>query len=99
MKTGTAPINDQIIELDLTNSDGSLITVQITYFPIVLDNGRMLCILMRDVTSKKKIEREIIESEERFHSIVEQTVNGVILIDKNGVIIEYNRSQGNDHGL
>ncbi len=93
MKTGKTPINDRIIELDIRRADGSSITVQITYFSIISDNGRMFCILMRDVTSKIMAERAIIESEEKFRRITEQTVNGVILIDKNGVIVEYNHAQ------
>ena len=83
----------RLIELDLRHTDGSLITVQITYFSIISDNGRMFCVMMRDVTSKIMTERAIIESEEKFRSIIEQTVNGVILIDKNGVIVEYNHAQ------
>ena len=93
MKTGKGPINDQIIEVELKHPDGSLITVQITYFSIISDNVRMFCIMMRDISSKKRIERAIIESEEKFRSIIEQTINGIILIDKNGVIVEYNHAQ------
>ncbi|HEY3423005.1 MAG TPA: PAS domain S-box protein [Methanocellaceae archaeon] len=48
---------------------------------------------MRDITNKKTIEHAIIESEEKFRRIIEQTVNGVTLIDKNGVIVEYNNAE------
>ena len=93
MKTGKAPINDPIIELELKHADGSLIAVQVTYFSIISDNVRMFCIMMRDISSKKMIERAIVESEEKFRRIIEQTINGIILIDKNGVIVEYNHAQ------
>ncbi len=52
-----------------------------------------------NITERKQAEKKLRESEEKFRSLVEQSSDGVILIDEQGVIIEWNPAQVNITGI
>ena len=45
-----------------------------------------------DITKRKKAENDLVYSEEKFRSIIQQSVDGIILFDQKGKIIEWNRA-------
>lgn len=53
----------------------------------------------RDITEKLHAELSVRESEEKFRSIIEQSYDGIVLIDKNGSIIEFNSAQEKMSGM
>jgi len=55
--------------------------------------------VLRDITERKQVERDLHENEEKFRSLVEQSTDGVILIDEQGMIIEWNQAQSNITGI
>jgi PAS domain S-box-containing protein len=46
--------------------------------------------LFSDITEIKQTQKKLEESEEKFRSIIEQSGDGIVLIDEKGKIIEYN---------
>ncbi len=46
---------------------------------------------VRDISEQKKTEIELIESEEKFRSTIEQSTDGISIVDGNGYIIEWNK--------
>jgi PAS domain S-box-containing protein len=63
--------------------------VNVKLIPIVFEEGEKgVTILIEDITERKMIEQAIRESEEKFHSVIEQSVDGIMLIDNDGAIIE-----------
>ncbi len=57
--------------------------------PIVFDEGEKgVTILIEDITDRKRIEHAIRESEEKFRSVIEQSLDGIMLIDHDGTVIE-----------
>ena len=48
--------------------------------------------LVQDVSEKKAIEQSLIESEEKYRSLIDTMAEGLMLLDLNGVIIECNPS-------
>jgi len=81
--------------------DGRLRTVESNMSIIRDENGKPTAILGqdRDITERKQVERDLHENEEKFRSLVEQSTDGVILIDEQGMIIEWNQAQSKITGI
>ena len=69
--------------------------------PIKDKAGEVISILgiSRDITERKQAEEKLKENEELFRSFVEQSSEGVILLDEEGVIIEWNHAQAAITGI
>ena len=68
--------------------------------PIVFDEGdKGVTILIEDITDRKHIEHAIRESEEKFRSVIEQSLDGIMLIDNDGTIIECSKGIENITGV
>lgn len=52
-----------------------------------------------DITDRKLTEEALLESEERFRSIVESSVDGISLVDEAGMVIEWNSGQEKITGI
>ncbi|MBU7013528.1 MAG: PAS domain S-box protein [Theionarchaea archaeon] len=56
-------------------------------------------VIARDITQRKEAERRLQESENKFRSIVEQSTHGIVLLDQQGAIVEWNKGQESITGL
>ena len=54
---------------------------------------------VEDITERKRAEQLLLESEERFRSFIEQSVDGIVLIDEHGIILEWNTAQEHLTGI
>ncbi len=72
--------------------DGTPFWNEIRIIPIRSKGGKLVNYLAikRDITDRMDDERIIKESEIKFRSIVEQSIDGIMLIDEAGVIVEWN---------
>ncbi|MDP7265076.1 MAG: PAS domain S-box protein, partial [Candidatus Thermoplasmatota archaeon] len=50
-------------------------------------------ITMEDITERKNAENALRASEKKYRSIVEQSEDGIIMMDNEGIVIEWNRGQ------
>jgi PAS domain S-box-containing protein len=55
--------------------------------------------LTKEIAERRKIEATLRASEEKFRSIIENSVDGIILIDNNGSILEWNNGLENITGI
>jgi PAS domain S-box-containing protein len=55
--------------------------------------------LKQEIIDRKKAELGILESEKKFRSVIEKFLDGVILLDSNGSIIEWNQVQESIYGV
>lgn len=62
-------------------------------------NLQFLSTIMRDITDRKEFEEAIKESEERYRSFIEQTLEGVSLIDESGKILIWNSANERISGI
>ncbi|MGB9938021.1 MAG: PAS domain-containing protein [Methanobacterium sp.] len=46
---------------------------------------------VRDITEQKKAQIDLIENEEKFRSTIEQSTDGISIVDENGKIVEWNK--------
>lgn len=51
--------------------------------------------ISRDITEKKNVEIALQKSEERYRAIIEQSADGIALIDESGLISEWNKAMEN----
>lgn len=60
-------------------------------------DGRFM-ITVADATAIAEAERALRESEQRFRSVFEQTIDGLFILDDHGVIVEVNQAGAEMHG-
>lgn len=58
-----------------------------------------IVITARDVTARKNAEEALLESEERFRSVVQQSSDGISITDEKGNIIEWNKAHYEATGI
>jgi PAS domain S-box-containing protein len=69
LKTKDAPILNRLSEYPIRRSDGAQRTVQSIMFPIKMGKDFMIGNVLRDVTEKIKIEKELIQSREQLRNL------------------------------
>jgi PAS domain S-box-containing protein/putative nucleotidyltransferase with HDIG domain len=69
--------------------------------PLLGADGQMRGVLgtYEDITDQKQIEIALRESEEKFRNIIEQASDGFLLVDEQGIILEWNHAQEHMSGL
>ena len=85
-------------ETQLKRKDGTPYYVSLNVTPMKFSGETLLVTVASDVTERKRMEKELHESEEKYRTVVETTSDPIILIDKNGVILFANRATAEDFG-
>ena len=82
-------------ELRFVRKDGSVAVGEVTGAPLYDRDGRIVAFtnVARDITEAKKDREALRDSEEKFRGVVEQSSDGIVLVDRDGVIVEWNRAQ------
>jgi PAS domain S-box-containing protein len=68
-------------ERQYRRKDGSLVDVSISAKAISYGGRRTTCVLVRDITERKRAEEALRESEERYRAVMEQSADGIYLVD------------------
>ncbi len=84
-----------IIEENNSPLTGEKSIVEVIKIPILDSDGKIFGIqgIFWDITERKLAEMKLRESEEKFHAIIENSREGIMLIDEQGIIIEWNSAQ------
>ena len=83
-------------ETSFIRKDGSRLPVEIT--GKLLTNHTIIGML-RDITERKAAEQALIESEQKYRNLVENSPDGIMVVDETGHIVEWNLGQQNMSGL
>ncbi|MGN6293671.1 MAG: PAS domain S-box protein [Chitinophagaceae bacterium] len=88
-RTGTSQTN---IVLGWHHTDGNIRWININSHPIIEETGKLTGTVtsFTDITAIKAAQEEMKRSEEKLHSVVNSSKNGVFLIDKNYNILLVN---------
>jgi diguanylate cyclase (GGDEF)-like protein/PAS domain S-box-containing protein len=79
--------------------DGTVFPVEITASHITYRGRPAHIAAIRDISERFKAEQALIESEEKFRSLVEQSPDGIIIVDEEGMIVEWNHGQEQISGV
>jgi len=69
-----------VFETRHRRKDGKVIDVEVSVVASIVDGQTLLFSSARDITARKRAEADLLESEERFRCIVEQSIAGVYVI-------------------
>ena len=79
------------LEYRYKHKDGSYHWVESTFSNLLAEPSvQAVVINFRDVTERKRTEKELRDSERKFHGVISESADGVILSDEFGRIIEFN---------
>ncbi|TSA56779.1 PAS domain S-box protein, partial [bacterium] len=80
-------------ELELIKKDGSLVSIEASTIPIERNGKIEIISITRDITERKKMERELEKSEEKYRKQFEEALDAIFLADaETGIIVDCNRA-------
>lgn len=72
--------------------DGSVFPVEVSSNHLWFGDKELHVAVVRDITERKRAAAALEESESIFRSFVEQTSEGIVLLDERGAVIEWNHA-------
>ncbi len=80
------------IEHGIIAPDGTVKWLSVNAAPLFDEQDRLhgAVASFRDITERKRAEEALRESEEKFRSLVEQSHDGVLVMDERGIVVEWN---------
>lgn len=97
LRTGT---QSKLRTLYLRRKDRNKVTVE-TKASLILKDGKPYGILGigRDVTEKKRVEKELKKSEKKFRSVINQANEGIVMVNQNGIVTAWNEKESEFTGI
>jgi PAS domain S-box-containing protein len=86
------------IETGIIHEDSETTWTVVSAIAVPFSDWRTV-VVTSDITDRKRAELKLMESEERFRSLIEQSSEGIVLTDEYGTIIEWNRAQSEMTGM
>ncbi|KAF0199492.1 MAG: hypothetical protein FD166_615 [Bacteroidetes bacterium] len=87
------------IEATFRLKDGSTITGLMSAGLLEISGEKHLLAFTRDITERKKIETSLRNSEELYRTVVSASSDGIILQDKDGIILTWNKTAERIFGI
>lgn len=79
--------------------DGSALVAEVRGRAIPYQGRVVRVAALRDITERKRAEKALQQSEAKFRGFVEQSADGIFVVDEDGSVIEWNRSLEEITGL
>jgi len=93
-------ITDKILEFRIKTKDNRYIWVACSSKNYYDDDGKIIGFIssLRNITKRKLAEERLKESEEKYRNLYENSPNGIILLNEEGIILEANNAAGRIFG-
>ncbi len=88
-------------ELEIQRPDGEVRRLSTTVTPRFDKNGEFdgSFGIFSDITERARSEEALRASEQKFRNLIEQSYDGIVLIDENGMVIEWNQAMQQITGM
>ncbi len=88
-------------ESTLLTKEGKSLFVLVETSPVYDEKNQVIGTLgcITDISERKRVELELRENEEKLRNVIEQSRDGIVLVDESGKIIEWNRGLEISTGL
>jgi diguanylate cyclase (GGDEF)-like protein/PAS domain S-box-containing protein len=80
------------LELSTRRADGYQIDLELVAANHLDDPVGGVVVTLRDITARKRLERRVLEVDRRQHALVESLVDGLIMLDGDGIIVRVNEA-------
>ena len=81
-----------------TRADGTQFPVEASMAQVQLHGVNHFVVILRDVTERKQVEAALRENEQRYRTLFSQAMDGILMVDTGGNIIDVNDSFARMHG-
>jgi len=79
--------------------DGTIFPAEISTSLFIMDKKPVMLVLIWDITERKKAEKQLKESEEKYQGLFESTTDGMLVLDARGSILDVNKKAQDLLGL
>ncbi len=87
-------------DIEIIRGDGQIRQIEMLVTVMEDNSGRKRSMgQLIDISERKKIENELRASESRLRSFIEESMEGIVIADENGVITEWNHKAGSITGI
>ena len=94
IRTGEARVVGIGRELEAVRRDGSIFPIELAVSEVPGDGARHFTGIIRDVSARKQAEQALRESQARIQAVLNTAVDGILTIDRRGIIESANPSAG-----
>jgi len=86
-------------ETENIRKDGTHVPVEISTSLFKMEGKPVMLALIQDITERKKAEKKLKESEQKYRGLFECTTDGIMILDARGEILDTNRRANDIFGL
>jgi len=79
-----------IFETMHQKKDGTMFPVEVSSREIEIEGRKVYQNIIRDISDRKKAEAELLESEERLRTVIEASMDAIIVVNEQGMIVLFN---------
>ncbi len=90
--SGDSKVVGATLELEGVRKDGSEFPLEVSISQCEVGGARLLTSIIRDVTQRKRADETLRDSEERYHTLVAHSPDGVFLADLDGSFLSVNEA-------
>ncbi len=87
------PLNNRYA-FRIVSKEGSVLWMEINASLITWNGRPGILVLLSDITERKRTEEELRESEEKYRTLIDITLDGILILDLTGTILFGNRAAG-----